>query len=111
MTEPTLHEVVRRLDDVAHQITNLVTKIDSDRRRDADTYVNRESYREYQRLVEATFKAHAGDSEDLERDIKALEEVNRDGEKWRRQASFNLAVLAVGWLLTIALALFAFLTR
>jgi len=96
MSEPTLHEVVRRLDEVAQQITNLVTKIDNDRRRDVDTYVNRETNREYQRLVEATFQAHA-------RDIADLEDARKDDARWRRTASLTLAVAAAGWLVTIVL--------
>jgi len=96
VSEPTLGEVVRRLDGVAQQITNLVEKIDVDRRRDAETYVNKDSYREYQRLVEATFKAHAGDIEDLN-------ESRKEDARWRRTASLTLAVAAAGWLVTIAL--------
>jgi len=96
VSEPTLGEVVRRLDGVAQQITNLVEKIDMDRRRDAETYVNKDSYREYQRLVEATFKAHAGDIEDLN-------EGRKEDARWRRTASLTLAVAAAGWLVTIAL--------
>jgi hypothetical protein len=104
VNEPTLHEVVRRLDDVAHQITNLVTKIDNDRRRDADTYVNRDVYREYQRLVDATFKS-------ISDDIGDLEKARDTDQAWRRQVALALALSVGSSLVTVAIALISILTR
>jgi hypothetical protein len=96
VSEPTLGEVVRRLDGVAQQITNLVNKMDADRRRDADTYVNRGEYAEYQKRVESQIDDHS-------KDIDAINEARKDDARWRRTASLTLAVAAAGWVVTIAL--------
>lgn len=105
MTEPaTLAELGRRIDGLTSQLTILISRLDGDRVIAAQTFVNRETYQSDQRLYDAI---HAG----LRTDITDLEKAAEEDKKWRRQASFNLAVIVVGWLLTIALALFAFLTR
>jgi uncharacterized protein YukE len=103
VTEPTLAEVARRLDGITGQLSNLLARLDSERDRAQQTFVNRETYQSDQRLYDAIHAA-------LRTDITTLENAAEDDKKWRRAASFNLAVMAVGWLLTIALALLT-LTR
>ena len=102
--EPTLGEVVRRLEDVAKQIAAVASQLSNDRRDAAQTYVNRETYQADRRLIDANHTALQGRVVDLEK-------AQEDEQKWRRAASFQLAIVAVGWLLTIALAFFAYSTR
>ena len=102
--EPTLGEVVRRLEGVAKQIADVASQLSNDRLLAAQTYVNRETYQSDGRLTDANHSA-------LKLRVANLEEAKEDEQKWRRAASFQLAVVALGWLLTIALAFFAYSTR
>lgn len=104
MSEPTLGEVVRRLEDVVRQVADVAAQLSSDRRDAAQTYVNRETYRADQRLTDSRLAA-------IVKDVGELDDAREKDIAWRRVSSFNLAITSAGWLVTIALALFMYLTR
>lgn len=105
MTEqPTLAEVVRRLEGIASQMTALTSRLDSDRLAAAQTFVHRETYQSDQRLVDALFTT-------IRRDVTELEEARKTEDRWRRQSSFTLAVAVVNSLITIALAIITIVSR
>jgi len=96
VSEPTIGEVVRRVDGLVQQVSNLVNKLDADRRRADEAYVNRGEYLEYKLRVEDRLTAQA----------TGLTDINKDRDedaRWRRTAFFTAAVAAAGWLVTIAL--------
>jgi len=104
MSEPTLAEVVRRLDDVVSRLADMARRFESDRVSAAQTFVVRIAYDADQRRIDDKFSAHA-------RDIADIEQARKDDQGWRRQSSMTLAIAVVGWLVTVALAMTAYLTR
>jgi len=104
MSEPTLAEVVRRLDDVVARLVEMAKRLENDRVLAAQTFVVRVAYDSDQRRIDDKFAAQG-------RDIADIEQARKEDQGWRRQSSLTLAVAAVGWLVTIALAMTAYLTR
>lgn len=91
--EPTLGEQVRRLDAVTSRLDRTVDRMDSE-------FVRKETY---------AAERHADKAEVAEarKDIDEIKNERSDNQKWRRTASLTLAVAAVGWLVTIVVALVA----
>jgi cell division protein FtsX len=104
VNEPTLHEVVRRLDDVVARLMDMAKRLENDRVAAAQTFVVRVAYDSDQRRIEDKFAT-------IGRDISDIEQARKDDQGWRRQSSLTLAVAVVGWLVTVALAMTAYLTR
>lgn len=96
MSEPTLGEVVRRLEDIAKQMAGLLAEIKGERAHVERTYLPRETYNAEKELLKASVATVAGDVADIN-------EARKDDARWRRTASLTLAVAAAGWLVTIAL--------
>lgn len=93
--EPTLGEVVRRLSDITTQLSAITNQLRTDFVR-ADVY-------------EAHQSATKDDIKDVRDAVVRIEAKREEDQKWRRTASLTVALAFVGWLVTIALALLAFL--
>lgn len=90
--EPTLGEVMRRLESVAGSMTTLASKIDDDRRAAADTFVRKD--------------VHSLGNQNMDTRIKQLETDQDDRDKaaaaFRRQilvGIMGIAITAIGGLL------------
>lgn len=97
--EPTLGEIMRRLDEVARQMTVLAAQMTRDREAAAATYVPRELYNARHDHVNMRIDALRGDVRNLEEEADARE---RTAAETRRQFMFlvlSIAIPAVGGLL------------
>ena len=102
--EPTMGEVIRRLDAIAAQLTEVVKEIKDDRAQNAATFVRQDVYH-------ANRKADQAVVANLNQDIGGLQADRKADAAWRRQSNLTLAVLAISSLVSIALALTGLLTR
>lgn len=102
--EPTLGEVVRRLDDVTRQLVGIVDRLER-----RDTYIEENFVRTIV-YVEAR-KADQAMVANLAQDIGGLQKERDTDQNFRRQVLLGFAVGGVGWLLTIALFVITFVTR
>lgn len=97
--EPTLGEVLRRLDQVSSQMTTLAADMRQDRLDAAQTYVRKDVY-------ESRHK-------NLKDDVEDLQQYNKDREKreadTRRQFMFLMLSIAVPAILGLLLAVNNFL--
>lgn len=92
MSEPTLGEVLRRLDEVANTLTNLASRLDKD-------YVRKDVYGEWREAMAQRVK-----------DIEAeLDEKVRDATAFRRQIIVCLVGVGVPAVLAMVLAINNFL--
>lgn len=97
MSEPTLGEVMRRLDDTARTLRDHAAALAADRAYAAQTYV-------LQKVYEVSTNALQDDIDDLRK--------ARDAEQnFRRQALLGAAFLAITTVVSIALAIANLLTR
>lgn len=124
--EPTMGEVIRRLDAIALQLTEVVRELKEDRAHNARTYVPREVYMA-QRLADQAVVAdlqgdHVAGKSDLraeiakgddalDRRLSDIEDSRKSDLTFRRQVLLGFAIAAVGWLLTIAVFIGTYLTR
>lgn len=95
--EPTLGEVVRRLDQVATQLTGIVDRLER-----RDTYIEENFLRES--VWTEARKADQAMVANLYQDIGALQKDRETDAGWRRQVLLTIAVLAISSLVSIALA-------
>lgn len=102
--EPTLGEVIRRLDDVSRQLVELTREIKDDRSANAATFVRQDVY-VAQRQADGAVVA------DLHGEIRTLKESRQKDSDWRRQQNLSLAVVAIGAVVSIALAIVNILAR
>lgn len=91
--EPTLGELVRRLAEIASQLSDITNQLRTD-------FVRKETYDAHRDATKAALDNVRGDITELKTD-------RSDDAKWRRTASLTLAVAATGWLVTIVIALIA----
>lgn len=96
-SEPTLGEVVRRLDEVSRQLVNIVERLER-----RDTYIEENFVR--QRVWIEARKGDQGVVANLAQDIGALQQDRRTDAGWRRQQTLTLIVLGITTLVSIALA-------
>lgn len=102
--EPTLGEVLRRLDEVSRQLVDITREIKEDRSAAAATYVRQDVYIA-QRQADAAVVA------DIHGDIKSIKDDRRKDNDWKRQQNLSLAALAITVLVSIALAIVNIVAR
>ena len=102
--DPTLGEILRRLDELSRQLIDLTREIKEDRTVAATTYVRQDVYLA-QRLSDQAVVA------DLHGDISAVREERKKDNDWRRQLNLALATLAITVLVSISLAIVNFVAR
>lgn len=93
--EPTKGEIVRRLDSIADQLTDLTSRLERDRLEAAQTYVRQDVYAVEQRLQDAL-------AAELQTDVAALRRERDEDRNWRRQVVLWLGSLTVTLLLGFA---------
>ena len=98
-SEPTLGEVLRRLDQVAAQLGSMATKLDTDRVENANIYLRKDVANE----------RHASVVRRVESVETDLEERDRTAESFRRQIIVGLVLAAVPAIVALALAVNNFL--
>lgn len=104
MSEPTMSEVVRRLDDLRLQIIDTVAKMRDDKRHADDTFVRRDVY-------ESDRRAIAIQAVEAQKDVDELSRHREADAQWRRQIMLAVAVLAITSLVTVAIAISNYLAR
>lgn len=102
--EPTLGEVLRRLDDLISKVGDLAKELKEDRASAAATFVRQDVY-VAQRLADQAVVA------DLNGDIQAVKADRAKDSDWKRQQNLSLAVMAITVLVSIALAIANFVAR
>ena len=102
--EPTLGEVIRRLDAITAQLTEVVREIKDEREKNAATFVRQDVY-VAQRQADAAVVA------DLHSEIRGVKEDRKRDVDWKRQQNLALAGLAITTLVSIALAVIGFIVR
>ena len=102
--EPTLGEVLRRLDDLINKVAELTQELKDDRNNAAATYVRQDVYIA-QRQADAAVVA------DIHGDIKSIKDDRRKDNDWRRQQNLSLAGLTITVLVSIALAIINIVAR
>lgn len=100
--EPTLGEVMRRLDSVASTMSDLAVQMREDRQHAASTYVRRDVYAA-ERIAD-----HA-DVEDVRRDVRALDEERTAMRNFRRQVGLGAALGLLGIAGSFGIAIFGLL--
>lgn len=114
-SEPTMGEVIRRLEAISKQLTEVVREIKEDRTQNAATFVRQDVY-QAQRIADQAVTADvAGDirtvKADLDREVTAIKAERSSDTAFRRQVLLGFAVGGIGWLLTIALFIANFIAR
>jgi hypothetical protein len=102
--DPTLGEILRRLDDLSRQLIDLTREIKEDRTTSAATYVRQDVYLA-QRHADAAVLA------DIHGDIAAVREERKKDNDWRRQLNLALASLTITVLVSISLAIVNIVAR
>ena len=125
-SEPTLGEVLRRLDDVSRQMTELAREMKADRAEAAATYVRQDVYVAQRQAMEAMVADLHGDvkkvntdlglkiqatKDDLGREVKTIKDDRKTDVAFRRQAWLTMGALAVTTVVTIVVTLVNLLTR
>jgi predicted proteasome-type protease len=98
-SEPTLGEVLRRLDEVSRQLQAMAIKLDTDRVENANVYLRKDVY-------EARHVALSRRMDEVEADAAQKE---RDAESFRRQIIVGLVLAGVPAVLAMVLAINNFL--
>lgn len=124
--EPTLGEVVRRLDEVSRQLASVVHDIKDDRSQNAATYVRQDVYvaqRQADLAVSADLHGDVtklkADLEheqqmmraDFEREMQGLKEDRTRDKDFRRQVLLAFAIAGGGWVITLATFIVTFLAQ
>ncbi|MGH3478403.1 MAG: hypothetical protein ACRDQD_16385 [Nocardioidaceae bacterium] len=98
--EPTVGEVVRRLANIAGDFAGIRDEMRTIRDEMRTDFVRKETYNAHRDANKAAIDT-------VRDDVAGLKKERDDNAKWRRTASLTLAVAAVGWLVTIVVALIA----
>lgn len=94
-SEPTLGEVMRRIDDIALRLDRTLTEMKQDRDRGDQRYVPRVEWVEARRGIDVRFADVTGDVTDLKMD--------RSGDTtWRRQVLLAVGIAAFSALVSLA---------
>ena len=102
--EPTLGEVLRRIDALVDQVTTLASEMKDDRRESAKTFVRQDVYIA-QRLADQAVVS------DLHGDLATVKAERQKDLEWRRQINLTLAAITITALVSIAIAIATILTR
>lgn len=88
MTEPTLGEIMRRLDDIASRMDRTASQLQNDRDRADIRFVPRGEWKEGR-------ETDRGKIADVEKDVEELKAGNAARAAERRQFMFGLALTAI----------------
>jgi uncharacterized protein (DUF1778 family) len=121
-SEPTMGEVLRRLDEVSRQLLDLAAQMREDRDKAFTTFVQQAVYNERektyaaQRLADQAVVADLhGDLKTVEtnlvRDVEAIRKARESDTGFRRQVWLTLGALAITTLVTIVIAIFNFVAK
>lgn len=102
--EPTTGEIVRRLDAIAGQLTEVIREIKDDRAHNAETYVRQDVYIA-QRLADQAVVA------DVASDVRSIKDDRKAEESKKRAQNLTLALFAITTVVTLALGIANLLTR
>jgi hypothetical protein len=102
--EPTMGEVLRRLDEVSRQLLDLAAQMREDRDKAAATFVRQDVY-QAQRIADQAVVA------DLNGDIRAVNKARESDAGFRRQVWLTMGALAITTLVTIVIAIFNFVAK
>lgn len=94
---PTLGELVRQLQSITTQLTDITTQLRTD-------FVRKDTYAEIKKAQDKEFR-------ELNKDVQAMWDARRQDQSWKRQASMGVAIAVIGWLITIALFVITLATR
>lgn len=115
MSEPTMGEVLRRLDEVSRQLLDLARELKQDRAEAAATYVRQDVYFAERRAGEATVADLHGDIKKVEtnlgREIGGIKTDRKNDVAFRRQIWLAVGTLSVTLVVTIVLAVINLLAR
>lgn len=103
-TEPTLGEVLRRLDEVSRQLVDLTREIKEDRVTAAATFVRQDVYLAQRQADQAVMA-------DLHGEVATVRDDRRKDQDVQRQRNLTLAALAITSLVSIALGIANILAR
>lgn len=95
--EPTLGEVVRRLDQVTSQLAGIAERLERRETYIEENFVRRSVWHEARKADQAM-------AANLAQDIGALQETDKTDAAWRRQVMLTLAAVAIASIVSIALA-------
>jgi hypothetical protein len=124
--EPTLGEVLRRLDDVSRELKDVLREMKDDRAANAATYVRRDVYLAERTTIEANVADLHGDikkgiadlhrdiekvADGLGREVKSVKEDRKNDINFRRQVWLALGTVALTLLVTIVLSVINLLAR
>lgn len=104
MSEPTMGELMRRVEDLVRQITDVSNKMREDRIHAEATFVRRDVY-------DANRAAEALRDLDAQKDLDELTRHREADAQWRRQIMLAVAVLAITTLVTVAIAISNYISR
>lgn len=103
--EPTLSEVMRRLDETSRQIADLAAQMREDHRHAAQTYVRQDVYLAQRQADQAVMADQAGDVKAVEVKVDALAaKVDSNEDKRRNSVRWGIgtSLVCLGLLLTLA---------
>ena len=102
--EPTLGEVMRRLDEVAKQLGRMANEMREDRQQNAATFVRQDVYIAQRHADQAVVA-------DLHGDIRTVKDERKQDQASRRQIWLSLGIAALSTVTAIALAVVNLLAR
>lgn len=106
MTEPSLGEVLRRVDEVSRQMKDIADAMTIERRENAATYLRRDLY---EARHTALTKRMDGVESELADDRKAAADDRKAADNARRQFVIGLVLLAIPAIFGLVLAINNFL--
>ncbi|CAI9417412.1 hypothetical protein [Nocardioides sp. T2.26MG-1] len=111
--EPTLGEVLRRIDSLTVQVTNLVAELKEDRLAAAKTYMRQDVYLVERQAIEANLSdvradlAHLASTTDTQ--FSTIEKRHRADDDKRRQMWATIGGLTLGFLSLLTTVIIAFI--
>lgn len=103
-SEPTLGEVLRRLDEVAKQMADMASQMREDRLQTAATYVRQDVYIAQRQADQAVVA-------DLNGEVRSVKDERKADQASRRQIWLSLGIAALSTVTAIALAIVNLLAR
>jgi hypothetical protein len=97
-------ELMRRVEDLVRQITDVSNKMREDRIHAEATFVRRDVY-------DANRAAEDRRNIEAQKDVDDLNRHREADAQWRRQVMLALATMAIGLMVTIAIAVSNYLAR
>jgi hypothetical protein len=114
-SEPTMGEILRRLDEVSRQMIDLAREMKDDRSAAAATYVRQDVYFAQRQAMESMIADLHGDVKQTEtnlgREIAIIKDDRKSDVNFRRQVWLTMGALAITTLVTIVIAILNFVGR